>query len=77
MNIDPSLIEAAITETKAIVPVHWTGKPCDMDKINEIALRYGPYIVEDACHAITASYKGTLAGNFGVAGFFNAPFKKP
>ena len=72
MNIDPSLIEAAITEkTKAIIPVHWTGKPCDMDEINEIALRHGLHIVEDACHAITASYKGTLAGNFGVAGCFS------
>jgi len=71
-NIDPANIEAAITSrTKAIVPVHWSGKPCDMDPIEAIAKKHKLHIVEDACHAITASYKGRLAGNYGTSGCFS------
>jgi aminotransferase EvaB len=71
-NIDPSKIEAAITpRTRAIMPVHWSGKPCRMDLIGEIARRRGLAIVEDACHAITATYKGQSAGSFGISGCFS------
>lgn len=71
-NIDVYKIEAAITpHTKAIVPVHWTGKPCDMDIIEAIAKKYNLFIVEDACHAITASYKERPAGTYGDAGCFS------
>lgn len=56
-NIDASLIERAITpRTKAIMPVHWSGNPCDMDAINTIAKQYGIHVVADACHAIGATY---------------------
>ena len=58
MNINPEKIEEKITkETKAIVPVHWTGRPCDMTKIDEIAERNGLSVVCDACHAINANIK--------------------
>lgn len=71
-NIDPSKIEQAITnKTKAIVPVHWAGKPCDIDPIQEIAKNHDLHIIEDSCHAITASYKGRSAGTYGIAGCFS------
>ncbi len=64
-NLDPSKIEAAITQnTKAIMPVHWSGRPCEMDAINKIANKYGLKVVEDACHAITATYHGRNAGTW-------------
>ena len=72
LNINPDLIEQAITEhTKAIMPVHWSGRPCEMDKINEIAKKYNIAVVEDACHAIKATYKGKGAGNLGDFGCFS------
>ncbi len=71
-NINPDKIEAAITQrTKAILPVHWSGKPCRMDVLCDIAERHGLKIVEDACHAIRATYKGQPAGSFGIAGCFS------
>lgn len=71
-NIDASKIEAAITpRTKAILPVHWSGKPCDMDVMEPIAKKHNLHIVEDACHAITATYKGRPAGTYGTAGCFS------
>lgn len=71
-NLDPSKIEAAITpNTKAIMPVHWSGKPCEMNAINEIANKYGLKVVEDACHAITATYHGHNAGTMGDTGCFS------
>lgn len=71
-NIDPGRIEAAITSrTKAILPVHWSGKPCDMDPIKEIADRRGLPIVEDACHAVKANYRGRGAGVLGTLGCFS------
>jgi dTDP-4-amino-4,6-dideoxygalactose transaminase len=58
-NIDASKIAAAITaKTKAIMPVHWSGNPCDMTKINDIAKKYKIAVVADACHAIEATYDG-------------------
>lgn len=71
-NLDASKLEQRITKnTKAIVPVHWSGKPCEMDKIAEIAANYHLQIVEDACHAITASFDTTNAGCFGATGCFS------
>ncbi len=63
MNIDPAGIAAAVTErTKAILPVHFGGLPCDMDAILEIARGHGLKVVEDAAHALPASYRGRLVG---------------
>lgn len=62
-NIDPWKIEAAITpRTKAIIPVHFAGLPCDMEEILEIAQRYGLKVIEDAAHALPSLYKGMLIG---------------
>ena len=62
-NIDVSKIEALITDrTKAIIPVHFAGQPCDMDEIYEIAKRYDLKVVEDAAHAIPSLYKGKKIG---------------
>jgi perosamine synthetase len=63
-NVDVSKIEALITsKTKAIIPVHFAGQPCDMDEIYEIANKYNLKIIEDAAHAIPSSYKGVKIGN--------------
>jgi len=71
-NIDPRLIEAAITpRTRALVPVHYAGEPAEMAPIMAIAARHGLPIVEDACHAIQAHEHGRRAGTFGVAGCFS------
>ncbi len=69
-NINPDLIEAAITpRTKAIMPVHLYGYPCDMDAILAIADRHGLIIIEDAAQAIGAAYKGKRVGSFGTGCF--------
>lgn len=77
LNIDPCDIEEKITaKTKAILPVHIFGKVADMDAINVIANKYGLKVIEDACQAIGASYKGKMAGTLGdVAGFSFYPTK--
>ena len=63
-NIDPNEIRKKITsKTKAIMPVHFTGQPCDIDEILEIAEENDLYIIEDAAHAIDAEYKGRKIGN--------------
>ena len=63
LNIDPDLIEAAITDkTKAIMPVHFAGRPCDMDRIGEIAEEHDLVVVEDAAHALEAEFKGRKIG---------------
>ncbi len=64
VNIDPGAIEAAITSrTKAIIPVHFAGLPCDMKPILDIARRYGLRVVEDAAHALPARYAGHIIGS--------------
>lgn len=64
LNIDPAAIEAAITpRTKAIVPVHFAGRPCDMDAIGAIAKKHGLLVIEDAAHAIETEYKGKKVGS--------------
>ncbi len=71
-NIDINLIERAITtRTKAIVPVHLYGQPAEMDTIRQIADENGLKIVEDACQAHGADYKGQRTGSFGDAGCFS------
>lgn len=71
-NMDPSLLEAAITtRTRAIIPVDLYGQVADMNAILEIADRYGIPVIEDACQAHGAEYKGRKAGSFGVAGCFS------
>lgn len=72
MNIDENLIEAAITDkTKAIVPVHYAGVSCEMDKIMEIAKKYNLKVVEDAAQGVMAFYKGQALGTFGDYGCFS------
>ena len=62
-NIDPAEIKKKITaKTKAVIPVHYTGQPCDMEAINEIAKKHGLYVIEDAAHALGAEYKGRRVG---------------
>jgi dTDP-4-amino-4,6-dideoxygalactose transaminase len=71
-NIDPTKIEAAITaKTRAIMPVHLTGQPVDMDAVGAIAKRRNLAVVEDACQAHGAVYRGKMCGNLGVAGCFS------
>lgn len=71
-NMNPALLEAAITtRTKAIIPVHLFGQTADMDPIMEIAGRRGLFVVEDACQAHGAEYKGRKAGSMGTAGCFS------
>lgn len=76
-NIDPALIEAAITEkTRAIMPVHLYGQCADMDPIRDLAKKYNLKVIEDAAQAHGALYKGTKTGNLGdAAGFSYYPGK--
>ena len=66
MNIDPRKIEAAITpKTRAIIPVHMAGRPCEMDEIMAIAKKRKLFVIEDAAHALGAEYKGKKIGQIG------------
>lgn len=70
--MDVNLIEQAITpKTKAIIPVHFHGKVCDMEKIMQLADKYKLYVIEDACQALGSKYKGKMAGSFGDVGCFS------
>jgi dTDP-4-amino-4,6-dideoxygalactose transaminase len=72
MNIDPTLIEAAITaRTKAVIPVHFAGRPCEMDSITETAKRHGLVVIEDCAHAIEAWYHGQKVGTIGDLSVFS------
>jgi len=63
LNIDPDKVEDAVTtKTKAIMPVHYSGHPVDLDAIYDIAERHNLFVVEDAAHAVSAKYKGRYIG---------------
>lgn len=65
-NVDPAAALAAITpRTRAIIPVHYAGQPCDMDEIRAMARERGIAVIEDAAHALPASYRGTPVGRIG------------
>jgi len=71
-NIDPSLIEAAVTgRTKAILPVHLFGQICDMEPILRIAVQRGLYVIEDAAQSIGATWDRRKAGSLGTCGCFS------
>jgi len=72
MNIDETLIEAAITEkTKAIVPVHYAGVACEMDTIMDIAKKHNLFVIEDAAQGMMSTYKGKALGTIGHFGTFS------
>jgi dTDP-4-amino-4,6-dideoxygalactose transaminase len=72
MNIDEMIIEAAITDkTRVIVPMHYAGVACEMDRINEIAKEYNLFVVEDAAQGIMSEYKGKPLGTLGDFGCFS------
>lgn len=71
-NIDPTAIESAITpRTRAILPVHFAGRACDMDRIMAIAHKHDLMVIEDCAHAIETTYHGRQAGTFGDFGCFS------
>jgi len=71
-NMDPGQLEEKVgRSTQAVVPVHLYGQCCDMDPIRRLSEKHGFSIIEDACHALGATYKGTKAGNLGRAGCFS------
>ena len=72
LNIDETLIEAAITpRTKAIVPVHYAGVACEMDMIMDIAQRHNLLVIEDAAQGIMSTYKGRALGSIGHMGAYS------
>lgn len=72
MNLDPGAVEASITaRTRAILPVHFAGRPCDMTSLCGIAARHGLHIIEDCAHAIESTYEGQSVGTFGDFGCFS------
>lgn len=72
LTLDPARIEELITDqTKAIMPVHMLGNPCDMDPIMTIAKKHGLYVIEDCCQAAGARYKGKPLGTMGDLGAFS------
>jgi dTDP-4-amino-4,6-dideoxygalactose transaminase len=71
-NIDPARVEAAITpRTRAVIGVHWGGQPCDLDQLRLICDRHGIALVEDACQAHGAEWRGQRVGGLGAAGAFS------
>jgi dTDP-4-amino-4,6-dideoxygalactose transaminase len=72
MNINPEEVERKITgKTKAIIPVHFAGRPCDMDSLMGLAKKYDLKVIEDCAHAIEAKYHGKHTGTFGDLGCFS------
>ena len=77
-NIDPKDIERKITDkTKAIIPVHLSGQPCDMDAIHEIARKHNLLVIEDGAHALGASYHGKMIGSLSDMTIFSFHPVKP
>ncbi|MFQ5852309.1 MAG: DegT/DnrJ/EryC1/StrS family aminotransferase [Candidatus Binatia bacterium] len=78
LNIDPEQIEAALTpKTRAIIPVHFGGQPCDMERISEIAKAHKLKVIEDAAHALPARYHGATVGTIGDITCFSFYVTKP
>lgn len=72
ITLDPAALEKAIgPRTKAVIPVHMWGWPCDMDRIMAIAERHKLFVIEDACQAVGGGYKGRMLGAIGHAGAFS------
>jgi dTDP-4-amino-4,6-dideoxygalactose transaminase len=72
LNLDPSSLERAITpRSRAVIPVHYAGHVCDMDRILPIARHHRLKVIEDAAHALPARYKGQMAGTFGDLACFS------
>jgi dTDP-4-amino-4,6-dideoxygalactose transaminase len=77
-TLDPKSLERVITPaTRAVVPTHLYGVPCDMDAIRQIAKRHGLYIIEDCAHSLGTMYHGQAAGTLGDASFFSFQTIKP
>ena len=77
MTLDPEDFERKITpNVKAVIPVHIVGFPSNMDRIDEIAKKYGVKVLEDACQAVGGSYKGKRLGSLGDAGAFSFNYFK-
>src|SRR5690606_40783775 len=63
-DLDPAAVERAITpRTRAVVPVHYAGHPAELDPLFDLAERYGLEVIEDAAHAVPASYRGVMVGS--------------
>jgi dTDP-4-amino-4,6-dideoxygalactose transaminase len=72
MNLDPTSVGNAITsKTRAVLPVHFAGRPCEMDPLCNLVERHGLKMIEDCAHAIEAEYKGRKTGTFGDFGCFS------
>jgi dTDP-4-amino-4,6-dideoxygalactose transaminase len=77
-NLDPASVERMITDrTRAIVPTHLYGLPCDMDRLLDIAARHNLVVLEDCAHALGATYKGRPVGTFGTGALFSFQTLKP
>ena len=76
-NLDPELVEAAITpRTKAVIAVHMGGNPADLDRLKEITRKHNLHFVEDCAHAHGSQWNGKGVGNFGIAGTFSFQMSK-
>lgn len=72
LNIDPELVARAVTpNTRAVMPVHLYGHPCEMDALLDIAAQHSLYVLEDAAHALPARYKGRMIGTLGTLTAFS------
>ena len=72
LNIDPANLERAISpRSRAIIPVHYAGHPCEMNRITEIARSHQLHVIEDAAHALPASYRGQMVGTLGNLACFS------
>jgi dTDP-4-amino-4,6-dideoxygalactose transaminase len=77
-NMDPASVERLVTDkTRAIVPTHLYGLPCDMDRLLDIAARHNLVVIEDCAHALGATYKGRPVGTFGTGALFSFQTLKP
>jgi dTDP-4-amino-4,6-dideoxygalactose transaminase len=77
-NLDPDSVERMVTDrTRAIVPTHLYGLPCDMDRLLDIAARHNLVVIEDCAHALGAAFKGRPVGTFGTAALFSFQTLKP